>query len=78
MGLRKAYGRSLAPVPSQALTGRELRAERARRGLTQAELAVLVGVRRQRITAAEAQYRVARQFGDRLLEILASLPVGAG
>ncbi len=55
-------------------TGRDLKAERVRMGLTQAELASLLGVSRQRITAAESQYRVSLRFGVRVLEILAALP----
>lgn len=81
LSVHKAPGKtprdSVRPMHSAMLTGRDLRAERVRRGLTQAQLADLVGVSRQRITAAEAQYRVARLFGQRVLDALASLPAEA-
>lgn len=55
-------------------TGRDLRAERVRAGLTQAELADLLRVARQRVTAAEAQYRPPRAFVERVEAALRSLP----
>ena len=56
------------------LTGRGLRAERVRAGLTQAQLAALIGVSGRRIANVEGQYRVAPAFAARVVAALASLP----
>ena len=55
-------------------SGRDLKAERVRAGLTQAELAGLRGVSRQRVTAAEAQYRPTSSFADRVLAAIDTRP----
>jgi transcriptional regulator with XRE-family HTH domain len=47
-------------------TGRDCRAERARAGLTQAELAALLGVSPRRVASVEAQYRVTTEWEERI------------
>lgn len=54
----------------QLWSGRDLRAERARAGLTQAELGLMVGVSARRIATVEAQYRVSLAFKDRVQRAL--------
>ena len=56
------------------LTGRDLRAERVRTGLTQAQLGILIGVSARRIANVEGQYRVAPAFAARVVGALAALP----
>lgn len=56
------------------LTGRDLRAERVRAGLTQAELGALLGVSGRRIATVEGSYRVAPAFAARVVAALAALP----
>lgn len=51
-------------------TGRDIRAERARAGLTQAELGRLIGVSARRVATVESQYRVSSAFVDRVKRAL--------
>jgi transcriptional regulator with XRE-family HTH domain len=51
-------------------TGRDLRAERARAGLTQAELGRLIGVSARRVATIESQYRVSAAFAERVRRAL--------
>ena len=51
-------------------TGRDLRAERARAGLTQAELGQLIGVSARRVATVESQFRVSPAFADRVKRAL--------
>jgi DNA-binding XRE family transcriptional regulator len=57
-------------MPDTRFSGRDLKAERVRAGLTQAELAASLGVARTRITAVEGQIRVAPSFSQRVLSAL--------
>jgi transcriptional regulator with XRE-family HTH domain len=52
------------------LTGRDLRAERVRQGLTQAELASRLGVTSQRIGNAERSITVTTAFAARYFDAL--------
>lgn len=55
-------------------TGRDLKAERVRAGLTQVELGSLIGVSGRRIANIESQIRVAPQFAARIFDALARVP----
>lgn len=64
-------------MANAAPTGRDLKAERVRSGLTQTQLGRLLGVSRQRVTAIEAQWRPSRAFADRVWEILKAVDRGS-
>lgn len=58
-------------------SGRDLKAERVRAGLTQVQLGELLGVSGRRVANVEAQFRVASSFAVRVLDALAKVPVDA-
>lgn len=54
-------------------TGRDIKVERTRAGLTQAQLANLLGVTARRIATVEASYTVSRTFADRVRQALSDI-----
>jgi predicted transcriptional regulator len=52
------------------LSGRDLKAERVRAGLTQTDLSAVLGVNRSRIAAVEGQIRVSPRFAERVFRAL--------
>lgn len=60
------------------LSGRDLRAERVRRGLRAEDVAQLMGVSRSRVSLIEALLAVPSRSVDRYVSALASVDDGAG
>jgi transcriptional regulator with XRE-family HTH domain len=61
-------------APSNRPRGIDLKAARVRAGLTQSDLAALLGVSRSRIYNVESAYQPARSIVRRILAALAALP----